>query len=237
MKKIMIKFWWIFPLLLGFSMLTMSLTFAVEPLFVENIVTILFLLTIVALPVSWVYLLLNRQWWKCIFSFVTSAIIVFVLWLPLVLGALSAPDRFGKNHPIPTGLKYELPLSAECDSLIAADSLHPDTYLQIWNDIQGGMYQYDFYYGHLPAGEIFLRCYEATKNIALSEHDIKESSRVAISPQTQFGKIVNRQPFTIYEGDWEDYYAARIEVWYKNAETNQESKLLEKIYRVEGWMR
>ena len=159
----MIKFWWIFPLLLGFSMLTMSLTFAVEPLFVENIVTILFLLTIVALPVSWVYLLLNRQWWKCIFSFVTSAIIVFVLWLPLVLGALSAPDRFGKNHPIPTGLKYELPLSAECDSLIAADSLHPDTYLQIWNDIQGGMYQYDFYYGHLPAGEIFLRCYEARR--------------------------------------------------------------------------
>lgn len=41
----------------------------------------------------------------------------------------------------------------------------------------------------------------------------------------------------IYEGDWDDYYAARIEVWFKNAETNQESKLLEKVYRVEGWMR
>ena len=34
-----------------------------------------------------------------------------------------------------------------------------------------------------------------------------------------------------------DYYAARIEVWHRNAETKQEMKLLEKVYRVEGWMR
>lgn len=46
-----------------------------------------------------------------------------------------------------------------------------------------------------------------------------------------------QQEFTIYEGDWGDYYAARIEVWHKDAQTGMERKLMEKVYRVEGWMR
>ena len=33
------------------------------------------------------------------------------------------------------------------------------------------------------------------------------------------------------------YYAAKIEVWHKDAKTGRETKLMEKVYRVEGWMR
>jgi hypothetical protein len=99
------------------------------------------------------------------------------------------------------------------------------------------MYKYDFYYGPLPAGDIYLRCFEVTKNIPLSEDRLTESSRVNIGSTTSFTKLANKQEFTIYEGDWGDYYAARIEVWYKNAATKQEKKLHEKVYRVEGWMR
>lgn len=49
--------------------------------------------------------------------------------------------------------------------------------------------------------------------------------------------LKSRKRFTIYEGDWGDYYAARIEVWHKDAATGEETKLCEKTYRVEGWMR
>ena len=49
--------------------------------------------------------------------------------------------------------------------------------------------------------------------------------------------FANRQRFTIYEGDWEYYYIARIEVWHKNAISGKETKFTEKNYRVEGWMR
>ena len=150
---------------------------------------------------------------------------------------MSGPDGFGKDHPIPEGLEYNLPLPFESEKVEPVDSLNNQTYLQIWNDIQGGLYKYDFYYGSLGRGEIFLRCYEVTSNMPLSEDRLIEESRVKVSPQKQFGQVVNKQSFTIYEGDWDDYYAARIEVWFKNAETNQESKLLEKVYRVEGWMR
>jgi hypothetical protein len=150
---------------------------------------------------------------------------------------MTGPDGFGKDHPIPEGLEYNKPLSLESNKIEVVDSLDHKTYLQIWNDSQGGLYKYDFYYGSLGPGEVFLRCFEATSNTPLSEDRLIEQSRVKISPQKQFGKVVNKQSFTIYEGDWEDYYAARIEVWFKSSETNKESKLMEKVYRVEGWMR
>ena len=58
-----------------------------------------------------------------------------------------------------------------------------------------------------------------------------------VKGHTEFGLVADKQQFSIYEGDWGDYYAARIEVWHKDASTGVETKLLEKTYRVEGWMR
>ena len=99
------------------------------------------------------------------------------------------------------------------------------------------MYQYSFYYPELPDGDVFLRCFEVTENIELSTSRLRKASTVKVIGHTEFGMIADKQSFTIYEGDWGDYYAARIEVWHKNARTEEETKLLEKIYRVEGWMR
>lgn len=39
-------------------------------------------------------------------------------------------------------------------------------------------------------------------------------------------RLISRKRFTIYEGDWGDYYAARIEVWHKDAATGEETKLV-----------
>lgn len=62
-------------------------------------------------------------------------------------------------------------------------------------------------------------------------------SSAEVKDHTGFGIVVDKQKFIISEGDWGDYYAARIEVWFKNTNTGEEIKLLEKIYRVEGWER
>ena len=237
MKRFFIEYWWTFPIMLALSMLALIVLFTKTPSILETIIGILLLLVIIALLISWVLLLINKQWLKFLLSFTVSFVVGCILLIPLTLSAMSGPDGFGKDHPIPEGLEYNLPLPFESEKFEPADSLNNQTYLQIWNDIQGGMYKYDFYYGSLGRGEIFLRCYEVTSNMPLSEDRLIEESRVKVSPQKQFGQVVNKQSFTIYEGDWDDYYAARIEVWFKNAETNQESKLLEKVYRVEGWMR
>ena len=218
-------------------MFSLFLLFIREPSILESIVEVLLLLTMIALPISWVFLLLNRQWWKFISSVVAAIVIFLVLSLPIGIAAMSTPDGFGKEHPIPDGLEYNLPFAEDSCSIVSVDSLNTNTYLNVWKGVQGGMYKYDFYYGPLPAGDIYLRCFEVTKNIPLSEDRLTESSRVNIGSTTSFIKLANKQEFTIYEGDWGDYYAARIEVWYKNAATKQEKKLHEKVYRVEGWMR
>ncbi|MBR4801291.1 MAG: hypothetical protein IK041_00600, partial [Bacteroidales bacterium] len=87
-------------------------------------------------------------------------IILILAVLAMILLFSRSSDKFGKNHPIPNGLEFSLPL----DSLAtqAIDTLGSNTWLVLRNDIQGGIYNYDFYYTPLPAGEIFLRCFEAT---------------------------------------------------------------------------
>ena len=167
----------------------------------------------------------------------TVAFFIYLLYLGISLAFNPGPDNFGKEHPIPTWLDYNLPLDEGEELPYPIDSTAQDTWLQIWNDFQGGMYTYDFYYPALEEGVVFLRCYEATENIPLSHERISEASRVAIPSTTSFSKVVEKQCFTIYPGDWGDYYAARIEVWHKDAKTGKERKLMEKVYRVEGWMR
>lgn len=244
MKKFILRFWWILPALMVFLMALLCIIMVANlPATLEAVVDCLLLLVILSILVSWVILLIDRQWKKCLFSFLITVLAGGALSFLLFI-ALFAPrsDDFGKKHAIPIGFAYNVPFEGSSDPTVVIDSLDTDSCLQIWDEFQGGIYRYDFYYGPLPAGEIFLRCYEATENIRLSVDwvfgdRIYESSKVAVDATTSFSKLVDKQKFTIYEGEWEDYYAARIEVWHKNARTGEETKLMEKVYRVEGWMR
>ena len=199
------------------------------------------LLTSMALITSWIFLLIFKKWWKFLFSFImgalTVAFFIYLLYLGISLAFNPGPDNFGKEHPIPTWLDYNLPLDEGEELPYPIDSTAQDTWLQIWNDFQGGMYTYDFYYPALEEGVVFLRCYEATENIPLSSERISTASMVATPSTTSFSKVVEKQCFKIYPGDWGDYYAARIEVWHKDAKSGKERKLMEKVYRVECWQR
>lgn len=89
----------------------------------------------------------------------------------------------------------------------------------------------------LPAGTVFLRCFEAGKNEPLSADELGEWSKVSHPATAYFSKIVDKKEFTIFEGDWGEYYAVRVEVWHRDSATRKEQKLTEKYYRLEGWMR
>ena len=49
-------------------------------------------------------------------------------------------------------------------------------------------------------------------------------------------KFSSATDFTIYEGDWGKPYAARFELWFKPVNGGHERKLIEKNYKIEGWM-
>ena len=243
--------WWTLPLYMGACLLILSICFFFAPSFVEEIFSIVLLLVIVALVASWVFLIRDKRG-KTVLLSVAMSIGVLVVTGPIsMIGAMNGPDGFGRDHTIPEGIEYNIPLNNQQDRTYqnvleeaTVDSLDRNTYLQIWEgEFEGGIYQYDFYYTGLAKGVIFLRCYEITQNEPLSENmvdkksNISECSKVPIEKSDEFKQYVKKKRFTIYEGDWGDYYAARIEVWHREAATGKETKLTEKIYRVQGWMR
>ena len=116
------------------------------------------------------------------------------------------------------------------------DSTDSNSWLQIWNGEQGGIYHYAFYWPAISDGEIYLRCFEATKDTELSASRLKPRTTVRVFGHNEFGQVVPPTEFTIYEGDWGDYYAVRVEVWHR-PKGGKEHKLMEKIYAMEGWMR
>ena len=167
---------------------------------------------------------------------IAFSVTIFLSIAYLGFVGMGAPDKFAQSHPIPEGLNYCIPTQEGGSPLVEENDT--TTWLQVWDG--RGVYKYDFYTNSLPAGVVYLKCFEVGKNVPLSEDEswyaISNITAVPHSEIKQFDCIVHRKQFTIYEGDWEQYYAARIEVWHRDSLTNKEYKLTEKIYRVEGWM-
>lgn len=259
------RFWWIWPIVtcvcsfldfkIFFSSVGSSTAIFVVATFSLMMQFFLFVVT-----------LFMKKWWTALAeAFIGLVCGVIYLMFPgfLILMFLnSLPDPFGDKHPIPDGLEYSIPLGyvfeRDGDTTAFAwpesthenwpttkpvepviDSTNSQTWLQIWNGMQGGIYVFDFYYPSLPSGKLYLRCFEVTSNTELSSDRVRKRTETTVLNHTSFGKIIDRKEFTIYEGDWEEYYAVRVEVWFHDFSKKRGSdrKLMERIYRMEGWMR
>ena len=103
------------------------------------------------------------------------------------------------------------------------------------NGKQGGIYHYQATVNPGEDGEVYLRAYEVTKGTRLSAARIKQRTIEKVVGAGE--KIIGvGKEFTIYEGDWDKYYAARIEIWFIPAKGGKPRKLKEKLFRVQGWM-
>ena len=239
-KNFFVKFWWIFPIV-NLICALLIIPAANHNLWgLSSALFIVFIVLLVIQGIIFIYCLCKKEWWRSVGAAIGVLVcfiaFYFISFIYLITSSLQ-PDPFGKEHPIPEGMECEIPLEGNAPVEVSVDGISEKAYLLVWNDFQGGLYQYSFYYPELPDGEVFLRCFEVTENIELSPSRLRKASTVKVIGHNGFGIIADKQHFTIYEGDWEDYYAARIEVWHKNSRTGEETKLLEKIYRVEGWMR
>lgn len=163
----------------------------------------------------------------------------------LSMADASAPEHFADKHPIPQGMKLSDPLKIEIEypyrdtsyTAHLVDSNDPGTWLQL--NGQYGEYGYDLYYPPLSDGWVFLRCYEATSGLPLSEDHIPQRTETSVRGHTSFGQVANmrQNSFMLYEGDFDEYYAVRVEAWHRDSLSGAETKLLEKPYRLDGWMR
>lgn len=242
-----VRFWWLLPL--ATILFSIASSFASDwnitiMLIFCGLATIILLLQLLA----FVTLLIEKRWWRAVGAFFSGALsFIFFVGIPIVnMFFSSMPDDFGKKHVIPEGMEMNIPITdANCSwnatdgftfTPVDIDSTDSNSWLQIWNGEQGGIYHYAFYWPALSDGEIYLRCFEATKDTELSASRLKPRTTVRVFGHNEFGQVVPPTEFTIYEGDWEDYYAVRVEVWHKPT-GGDPHKLMEKIYRMEGWMR
>ena len=144
-------------------------------------------------------------------------------------------DDFGKRHPIPAGMVCQEPNESFCVDDV--DSTDTSSWLRIQKDSQGGIYDYLYFSKSLPDGYIYLKCYEATENILLSEDRMMMRTKVNVRQHDRFGPVGGYCVFTIYEGSWGDYYPVRVEVWHHGEKTGKDQMLTSKIYKMEGWQK
>ena len=103
------------------------------------------------------------------------------------------------------------------------------------NGMQGGIYHYLATVNPGEDGEVYLRAYEVTKGTRLSAGRMKQRTLEKVTGKGEQLVGIGKE-FTIYEGDWDKYYAARIEIWFIPANGGKPRKLKEKLFRVQGWM-
>ena len=103
---------------------------------------------------------------------------------------------------------------------------------------QGGIYGVRVLANPGEPGLVYLKAFEVTKGTPLSETRLPDRSSLRLGwsddPDELFSGTTE---ITIYEGNWEQYYAARFELWFRPDSAAPERKLAEKIYRIQGWMR
>ena len=112
----------------------------------------------------------------------------------------------------------------------------PDLILR--DSFQGGIYEAAVWCNPGEKGMIYLKAFEITKGTPLSAKRLKTVSNCisgwSDDPREQYQ---SNMYFTIYEGEWGQFYGARFEVWFKPASGAQERKLFEKNYKIQGWQR
>lgn len=110
--------------------------------------------------------------------------------------------------------------------------------LVLRNSIQGGIYEALLWCNPGEKGIVYLKAFEITKGTQLSAARLKRAtgnvSGWSGDPEEQF---CTGMYFTIYEGEWNQFYGARFEVWFKPENGGAERKLFEKNYRIQGWQR
>ena len=149
---------------------------------------------------------------------------------------VTAPvDDFGHDIVVPDDMAVSDPLATYAPLPTASPGGGPD--IVLGNLMQGGQYDLVAFINPGEAGTLFVKAFEATRDTPLSEDRIERAStQIAQWSSNAAELLAYRAPFTIYEGSWGIYYPARIEIWFRPASGGTPRKLLEKIFRVEGWM-
>lgn len=235
-----LKYWWVYAVvclvLIGIETFLEYYQVNRPPL-IDDVVVVFFILATCLLAIAGIVSLLKKRFLVFLGILMSGlcSIILFFCLMFFLWAHSDYSDPFGKEHPIPANMTCNLTKESFCMDDI--DSTDTTNWLRIHDEFQPGIYEFQYFSTALSDGYIYLICFEATENIPLSEDRIALKTKTAVKNHTEFRPVGGYHVFTVYEGDWGDFYAVRVEVWHHNTATNKETKLCEKIYKMQGWQR
>jgi hypothetical protein len=236
-KYIIIYFtkWWFTAVsfIASFFLFMMGLTLIQRELFFEITIDLM-LLSLLFIFISAIVQLFKKKWLTGIIQIIITVLIVnrlsfFLLYLP--------NDFYANGLELPANVKLQSPIDFKNgvqDEIAIQNSMPHNLKFLIANFGQPGMYKYYLWFAPIEDGTVYLKAFEITENDPLSAERLKARTSVLVNPAdlTLYSK-----DFTIYEGDWGQPYGARIEVWFKPSNGKADYRLIQKNYKVEGWMR
>lgn len=102
---------------------------------------------------------------------------------------------------------------------------------------QGGIYNAAVRCNPGEPGRVFLKAFEITRNHPLSVERLRMASNEWVGWSRDPDELfLSETHFTIYEGDWEQYYGARFEVWFEPDGGGRPRRLMQRNFKIEGWM-
>jgi len=247
-KKILAFFfseWWRPLILTGVGFFLFAAGGMTKSIALQEFCSWFFGTTLLLLIVSFIYQVIKKKKNPAIFtalSFAGLLIAIFLYGILLfIVDTIEPRDGWADNLTIPGNISLEIPKgdgikSVRPDSILKIKRAKQD--FELYNSFQPGLYYYDVWLGKIEKGTIYLKAYEVTKNYALSTDNLSERSSIEVyNPADSIVRFQLIREFTIYEGDWGKPYAAHFEVWFKPDGQGSKRKLLEKNYKIEGWMR
>ncbi len=110
--------------------------------------------------------------------------------------------------------------------------------IEVRQSFQPGIYDVEIWVNPAEPGMIYLRAFELTRGTALSTSRLAQASNEWVGWSDAPGELFfSNSHVTIYEGDWGKPYAARFEVWFVPDRGGPERKLLDTVFKIEGWQR
>jgi hypothetical protein len=185
--------------------------------------------------------LVQRKWAAALAASLCLVLSLVAMVPSILLGmviALARPseDGFANDLKIPEGISIADPKRQSAKNKPFAN--RGSATFELYNSFQPGIYDSHVWANPGEPGMVYLKAFEITRDYQLSKSRLSRDSNERIGWSDDPNELfASKTHFTIREGDWGQPYAARFELWFVPDSGAPERKLLEKNFKIEGWMR
>jgi hypothetical protein len=207
----------------------------------HSFAVVLFAISFLLLIISTSVFLIRRKW-----VFITVIILIAIsgfffinYYIMKEITQMFGADKFTSTWKVPLDININIPKGERFgEGFVGVDSINnvSDIDFELYNTELPGIYDFVIWTNKIESGTVYLKAYEITNDYPLSPDRLQDNTKIKVFNPKESINQFGPSTFIISEGDWDKFYAARFELWFKpNLGDKRERKLIEKIYKIEGY--